>query len=165
VHLVPHAIKLEISAISAANILAVMGGVSLVGNYVMGGVADRIGNRLVFLLSFILISAALFWLMFAGELWMLYLFAVVSSLAFAGMGIGESPLVAGLFGLRFHGVIYGVVHVGFTIGAAFGPFITGYIFDLTDSYRMAFLVGAVIGIVGIILAVVLRPTKRLESRI
>lgn len=165
VHLVPHAIKLEISAISAANILAVMGGVSLVGNYIMGGIADRIGNRKVFILSFVLISAALLWLMFAGELWMLFLFAVVSSLAFAGMGIGESPLVAGLFGLRFHGVIYGVVHVGFTIGAALGPFVTGYIFDLTDSYQMAFLVGAVIGIVGIIFAIVLRPTKRLEGRI
>ena len=161
VHIVPHAIELEIPAINAANILALMGGVSILGNYIMGSVADRIGNRRVFILAFILVSAALFWLILARELWMLYLFAVVTGLALAGMGTVESPLTAGLFGLRFHGVIYGVVHVGFTIGAAVGPFVTGYMFDLTNSYYIAFLVCAAVGIVGIILAIVLRPTKRL----
>jgi MFS family permease len=165
VHVVPHAIELDISAISAANVLAVMGGVSILGNYVMGGLADKIGNRRVFLLCFVLVSASLFWLVFAGELWMLYLFAVVFAFALAGMGTSESPLVAGIFGLRFHGVIYGVVHVGFTIGAAIGPFITGHIFDLTNSYMAAFVVCAAVGIVGIILSIVLRPTERLGGRI
>ena len=161
VHIVPHAIELGIPAINAANILALMGGVSILGNYIMGSIADRIGNRWVFLLAFVLASASLFWLILARELWMLYLFAIVIGLALAGMGTVESPLVAGLFGLRFHGVIYGVVHIGFTIGAAVGPFITGYIFDLTNSYLVAFLVCAAVGIVGIILTLVLRPTKRM----
>ena len=81
------------------------------------------------------------------------------------MGAAESPLVARLFGLRSHGLIYGVIHIGFTVGAAIGPFLTAYIYDLTNSYQVAFLTCAAIGVVGIILAIVLRPIKRISDRI
>ena len=165
VHIVPHAIELEISAISAANILAVMGGVLILGNYVMGGVADRIGNRLVFLICFVLMVAALFLLMPARDLWMLYIFAVIFGFAFGGIGTVESPLVAGLFGLSSHGLIYGVIHVGFTVGASVGPFLAGYIFDETLSYQGAFWSCAGVGVLGIILSLILQPTKRLGGRI
>ncbi len=165
VHIVPHVIDLEISVITAANILALMGGVGILGNYALGTVADRIGNRHAYILCFILMSAALCWLMFARELWMLYLFAVVFGFALGGVSTIEAPLVARIFGVSSHGLIYGVVHVGFTIGAAIGPFVTGYIYDLTHSYQVAFLICAIFGIFGIILALILRPTKKLGIRI
>lgn len=165
VHIVPHAIELGISATSAANILSCRGGMSLVGNYVLGGIADRIGNKRIFIVGFIMILAALFWLVPARELWMLYLFAIIFGFAGGGMAASESPLVAGLFGLSSHGLIYGVVHLGFTAGAAAGPVVTGYIFDLTGSYQLAFLVCAAFGIAGIILAAILRPTRRPHGRI
>jgi len=165
VHIVPHAIELGISATSAATILSCRGGMSLVGNYVLGGVADRIGNRRIFIVGFIIVSAALLWLVPAGELWMLYLFALIFGFAGGGMAASESPLAAGLFGLRSHGLIYGVVHLGFTAGAAVGPVVTGYIFDLTGTYQLAFLVCAGFSIAGIILAALLRPTGRQHGRI
>lgn len=165
VHIVPHAIELGISAASAANILSCRGGMSLVGNYVLGGIADRIGNRRIFIVGFIMILAALLWLVPARELWMLYLFAMIFGFAGGGMAASESPLAAGLFGLSSHGLIYGVVHLGFTAGAAFGPVVTGYIFDLTGSYQVAFLVCAAFGIIGIMLAAILRPTRRPQGRI
>jgi MFS family permease len=165
VHIVPHAIDLNIPDVSAANILATMGGVSILGNYVLGGLADRIGNRQIFIIGCIIIAATLFWLVSVGELWMLHLFAGVFGLAFGGMGTAESPIVARLFGLSSHGLIYGIVHLGFTAGAAAGPFVTGYIFDLTGSYQTAILVCAAFGVVGLILALILRPTKRLGGKI
>jgi len=45
VHIVPHVIELGISAASAANILAVLGGVSIAGKTIMGAATDRIGTR------------------------------------------------------------------------------------------------------------------------
>ncbi len=165
VHIVPHAIELGISATSAANILAFMGGAGIFGNYVLGGLADRIGNRQIFIIGCIVMSAALFWLVPAREIWMFFLFAVVFGFAFGGMGAAESPIIARLFGLSSHGLIYGVVHLGFTVGAAGGPFVTGYIFDITGGYQMAWLVCAAFAVVGIILAALLRPTKKLGGRI
>jgi MFS family permease len=137
----------------------------LVGNYVLGGVADRIGNRQIFIVGFIMILAALLWLVPARGLWMLYLFAIIFGFAGGGMAASESPLVAGLFGLTSHGLIYGVVHLGFTAGAAVGPVVAGYIFDLTGSYQAAFLVCAAFCIAGIVLAAILRPTRRPYGRI
>ncbi|MCK4961003.1 MAG: MFS transporter, partial [Anaerolineales bacterium] len=121
VHIVPHAIELGISATSAANILATMGGGRILGNYVLGNFADRIGNRQIFIIGFILMSASLLWLVPAKEAWMLYLFAVVFGIAYGGCAVAESPLVAGLFGLSSHGLILGVLVLGFSIGAAIGP--------------------------------------------
>ena len=157
VHIVPHATDLGISAASAANILATIGGGTIVGRIVLGGAADRIGNKQAFIIGFILMSAALFWLAPATEVWMLYLFAVVFGFAHGGMGASESPLIAKLFGLSSHGLIYGVMGLAYTLGAAIGPFLAGYIFDVTGTYQAAFLVCASIAVVGFILAVVLRP--------
>jgi len=157
VHIVPHATDLGISAASAATILATIGGVATVSRVVMGSAIDRIGTRQVFIISFILISAALFWLVPAAEIWKLYLFAVVFGFAHGGMGASESPLVARLFGLSSHGLIFGVTGIGFTSGAAIGPFLAGYIFDVTGSYQVAFLVSAALGIIGLILTILLTP--------
>jgi len=84
--------------------------------------------------------------------------------AYGGSVTSQSPLVAELFGLRSHGLILGVLDVGFTIGAAIGPFLAGYIFDDTGSYQLAFLLCAGIGIVGLVLTVLIRPIKGEHSQ-
>jgi len=159
VHIVPHATDLEISAASAANILATIGGASIIGRVVLGNVADRIGNRRVFIIGFILMAAALFWVVPATEAWILYLFAVAFGFAYGGCAASESPLVAGLFGLSSHGLILGITSLGFSIGAGAGPLVAGYIFDVSQSYQMAFLVCAAIGVIGLVLTALLTPTK------
>jgi MFS family permease len=87
VHIVPHATKLGISAITAANILAINGGIGIIGNFILGGIiGDRIGNRKVFIIGLVLMAASLFWLVPAREVWMLYLFAVVFGIGLGGVG-------------------------------------------------------------------------------
>jgi len=160
VHIVPHAVELGISTISAANILATIGGASVVGKVFLGRAADRIGNRQTFIIGFILLSAALFWVLSAkGEL-ILYLFAAVFGFAFGGCVTSESPMVAELFGLSSHGQILGVIAFSFLFGGAVGPFLLGYLFDVTGTYRWGFLVCAAISSVGLILTTIL---KRRES--
>jgi MFS family permease len=160
VHLVPHAIDLGISAATAANILAASGGALVAGGIVLGMVADRIGNRQTLGICFILISAAMFWLLIARESWMFYLFAILIGAATGAGAMLEPPLVAELFGIKSHGLILGIVECSITIGAAVGPFITGYIFDVYGSYQLAFLICAAAGVVGLILSAALRPIKR-----
>lgn len=156
VHIVPHAAELGISAISAANILATIGGASVVGKVLLGRAADRIGSRQIFMIGFILMSAALFMVLPAKGGWILYLFAAVFGFAFGGCISSESPLVAELFGLSSHGLILGVIAFSFLIGGAVGPLLLGYIFDVTGSYQWGFLVCAVISFVGLILTSVLK---------
>ena len=166
VHMVPHITRLGIPEITAASVLSISGGVGVIGNFVLGGlVGDRIGNRKSFIIGLVLAIAALAWLVPAKELWMLYVFAVILGLALGSMGTSESPLAARLFGLTSHGLIYGVMGLGFTVGGALGPFIMGYIYDVTDSYRTAFLVCIALGVVGLILMAILKPTRRLGTEL
>ena len=159
VHIAPHATDLGVSAAGAANILAIIGGATIVGKVALGSAADRIGNKYIFAISFIMMSASSFWLVPATKVWMLYPFAVVFGFAWSGLATAQSPLVAGLFGLSSHGLIFGVMSLGLTIGGAVGPFLTGYIFDVTGSYQVSFLVCAAISIVGLLSTVLLTPIK------
>ncbi|MFC1995603.1 MFS transporter [Chloroflexota bacterium] len=162
VHIAPHAIALGISTVTAANVLATIGGISILGNIAFGGITDRIGNKRAYTICFFLISVVLFWLVPATEVWKLYLFAVIFGFARGGINAIESPLIANLFGLKSHGVIYGVINLSFTVGAAVGPFLAGFIFDVTGSYQIAFLVCAAIGIIAFVLTIALRPIRRPE---
>lgn len=165
VHFVPHIIELEISAIGAANILAAIGGASVLGTFVMGSAGARIGNRNIFIICLILTSAVLFWLTLARDMWMLYMIAAIFGFTFGGMSTAESPLIARLFGLRYHGLLFGIAGFSHILGGSVGPVVTGYIFDLTMNYQIAFLVCAAFGIAALILTVALRPTKKIGVRL
>lgn len=156
-HIAPHATDMGVSAAGAAGILAGIGGASIVGKVIFGYVADRIGNRAVYVIGFVLLSACLLWLIPAHEMWMLYIFVTVFGLAYGCLATAQPPLVAWLFGIRSHGLIYGVCTNGFTIGGTIGPIISGYIFDVSGSYKLAFLLLAVMGIIGLVLTLILRP--------
>jgi MFS family permease len=160
VHIVPHIIDLQISATTAAIILAVSGGMQVIGGILLGGIADKIGNRRVLVIGFVLLAVAMFWLLPIRSVRMFYLFAVVYGMGVNGGGIMEPIIVAELFGIKSHGLILGVVSFVFTIGGAVGPLVTGYLFDSTGNYQTAFLVCAILNVVAIILAALLRPIQK-----
>ena len=139
---------------------------SIVGNFVLGGyIGDRIGSRRVLFVSFILMGISQVVLVQAQDIWMLYLFAVLSGFAFGGGAVTEAPIVAKLFGLSSHGLILGFVGIGFTTGASLGPLVTGFLFDLTGAYTTPFSIGAGVAMVGLTLAFILRPRNRLDTRL
>jgi len=159
-HIVPHATDLGISAASAANILATIGGLNIVGRIGIGSVSDRATIKSTLIIGFILLAVALFWLQLARELWMFYLFASIFGFGIGGLVALESPVTAELFGLRAHGAILGTIVFGATTGGAIGSLLAGHIFDISGSYYLAFLVCAVLTIASVILASLLRPTCR-----
>jgi len=138
-HVVSHTIDLGFSPSSAAHILATVGAMSIAGRVIMGGAGDRIGNRLALIISFGFVTTGMVWLQFSQKLWMLYLFAAVYGFAHGGFYALLAPLVADYFGTRAHGVILGVVIFISTIGGAIGPVLAGYMFDVTGSYRVIFM--------------------------
>ena len=88
---------------------------------------------------------------------MFYLFAAVYGFGHGGFFALFSPIVAGLFGTRSHGAIFGIVVFSGTVGGAVGPLLMGYIFDITYSYRIGFLVLLALSIAGLLLTTSLRP--------
>jgi len=159
VHIVPHATDLGISEVMAASILSISAGVGIFGRLVIGFISDRIGSRLTLSACLSLATLGLIWLLFAQEIWMFYLYAVVQGLSFASVVTLLPVLTAELFGVKSLGVIIGaLVFVGI-IGEALGPALTGSIFDITGSYRLAFLICVVLCAAALILSLFLLRYK------
>jgi MFS family permease len=159
VHIVLHAIDLGIPPTMAATVLTAIGGLGIAGRIVMGSAGDRIGNRKVLIICYVIMTADLVWLLVVKELWMFYLFAGVFGFAYGGLGVIISPLVADLFGLRSHGAILGVTGFANQIGGAIGPVMAGAVFDTTGSYYIAFLIFIACGLVNLILSLFLTPVR------
>jgi len=91
---------------------------------------------------------------------MFYLFAVMFGFGYGGVAALAPPLVAELFGLTSHGVLLGCLMICAEGGSAIGPVVAGHIFDVTGSYNLAFLIYAIIGVTGLILVLLLKPTRK-----
>jgi len=160
VHIVAYTTDINLSATVGATIISVIGIVSVGAKIIIGGLIDKFGIRRILIIILILSTAAFLWLRFAGELWMLYLFAVVLGLNYGGLSAITSPLVARFFGLKDHGAIYGLIQLLFSIGGATGPLVAGRIFDVSGSYDWAFILCAVMGAGGVVLAIFLRAPQK-----
>jgi MFS family permease len=160
VHIVAHATDIGFSATTAALILSVIGFVSAGGKIAMGGLGDKIGNRNTVIIICTLAGLAFLWLRFAGELWMLYLFAVVFGISYGGFSSLQSPLVADLFGLRSHGAIFGSIAFFGSVGSALGSLAAGRIFDATGSYNWAFMLCVMLLITSLILTISLKTAGK-----
>ena len=156
VHIAIYATGMGISTTSAANILATMVGASAVGRIVLGMAGDRLGNKSALVICFVLMTVATFWLQVAHETWMLYFFVIVFGFSFGGLIALLVPTIAELFGLASLGALFGATICGGQIGEAIGPLLAGMIFDTTGSYRIAFLICAVLSVTGLVLSLLLR---------
>ena len=88
---------------------------------------------------------------------MFYVFAAFYGFAHGGFFAVGSPLVAGLFGTRSHGLIFGIAIFSSMIGGAIGPILAGHIFDVTMSYQIVFYILAALSIIALILTASLKP--------
>ena len=142
IHLVPHVTDIGFSSSEAAGVVSLMGGSAIAGRVPMGIASDRIGRKVTLFTCTLLMAGAMLWLTLSKDLWMLYLFTLVFGLAYGGFSTSGGALIGNVFGLRNIGAIFGILEIGFGIGAAVGPAIGGIIFDSTNSYTTAFLIGA-----------------------
>jgi MFS family permease len=159
VHMVPHATDLGVDSASAAGIMAIMGASSGIGGFAFSVIADKIGNKKVFIVATSVIFLSLIFLLFANSLFMLQAYAVLFSIALGGCCMTQSPLVASIFGLRSHGLVFGALNFGFAIGATLGSLLNGFMYDASGNYHIAFILMAVIGLAGALLAWGLKTNK------
>ena len=160
VHIVPHAIETGIPPETAAELMAVIGGSGILSKLMVGTISDRIGVKLSLAYNFILLIAALLWLQVTGSLWTLRGFAFAFGFAYGGIMTLQSLLSAELFGLSSLGLILGSVSFIYTIGSAAGPLLSGYIFDVTNSYSIAFFICTILDAMALVVVLTTLGKRR-----
>jgi MFS family permease len=142
VHIVAYAVDIGISPMDAAVILSLIGLANIPGRLLVGKLSDVMGRKALGVACNLVQFWTLVWLMWAGQLWMLYVFALCFGFMWGGSGTVITALIGDLFGTRSLGSIMGVMSAGWALGAAIGPAIGGIIFDISGNYFMAFGSGA-----------------------
>lgn len=156
-HLVPYAEGLDIPKTTAASLVSTYGAVSMSGRIVMGFLGDRLGHKRAMVICLIIAVVGMSWLQAADQLWMLYLFAAVYGFSHGGFFTLISPLIAGLFGTRSQGSLLGIVIFSGTVGGSIGMTLSGYIYDVTGSYTIAFILLLGLVIFGLINMLLIKP--------
>jgi MFS family permease len=142
-HLVPHAMDLGISSMKASTIVTSLGIAIIFGRLFVGRLSSAVSLKRAAIASSLFMTGAMLLLAGGKNSWLLYLFAAVFGLSFGGLDPPVTVLIGNVFGLSHIGIIIGVLTAGFAAGAAVGPALAGYIFDVSGKYSFAFLISAV----------------------
>ncbi|MGD9871089.1 MAG: MFS transporter [Thauera sp.] len=96
----------------------------------------------------------------------LYLFAAVMGLLWLGTVPLTSGLVGHIFGLRYMGMLYGIVFLGHQIGGFLGAWLGGRIFDVSGSYLIAWWLAIGLSVMAAALSLPVReaPLLRAQAR-
>ena len=155
-HIVPYAQDTGLGPITAASVLSTIGICSIIGRISSGVVSDRVGARMVMLVCITIEGIMMLWLIKANGPWMFYLFAAIFGISYGANIVMIPKLTSTIFGVKSMGAIYGGLSVADGIGFAIGPLLAGYIFDVTGSYDISFLMVTAGMFIAIILTFILK---------
>lgn len=129
------------SSIFSVSIFALFGVTVFLGQ-MSGFLSDRVGREKAATLASALSILALLSLLSVrdnSQPWLLYVYCICYGY---GGGLFTPTIFAGsadIFYGRYYGTVSGLLLTGMGVGAVFGPWLGGYIYDVTGSYRPAFV--------------------------
>jgi MFS family permease len=123
-------------------------------------VADIIGNRPAFVISYAITTVILVWGLVARDLWELYLFGIVFGFGWGAQAVLRHAITSEVFGLVSLAVVMAVLGIAEASASAFGAYFAGYIFDVAGSYQPTFSMGVAVSTTGILLTWLLKPKIR-----
>jgi MFS family permease len=141
VHIVAYCGDLGYGAARGAEMLSLMLGFGIVSRLVSGAICDRIGGLRTLLLGSALQGVALLLFLPFQSLVSLYVIAALFGLFQGGIVPSYAIIVREHFPAARAGAFVGAVIMCTMLGMALGGWMSGRIFDVTGSYRAAFLNG------------------------
>ena len=79
--------------------------------------------------------------------WSLYLFCAAMGFIWLGTVPLTNGLVSQVFGVKYITTLFGFVFFGHQLGAFFGVWLGGYVFDVTKSYDLIWFIGIALGVI------------------
>src|SRR5262245_14353678 len=141
VHIVAYCGDLGYGVARGAEMMSLMLGFGIISRIGSGFIADRIGGVGTLLLGSILQGVALFLYLWFDGLISLYVISALFGLFQGGIVPSYAIIVREYFSPREAGTRLGLILMATLLGMALGGWMSGLIFDLTGSYRAAFLNG------------------------
>ena len=143
IHQVAYLTDQGYTKIMAAFVFGAVGLMSSGGKVLFGVLSDRMGREKSVTWSFACSVLGIVVLLFLPSLrsasWV-YVYAVLFGISFGARGPILIAMTSDIYRGRHYGSIFGFINFGNGIGGALGPWLGGYLHDLTGSYRITFLI-------------------------
>jgi predicted MFS family arabinose efflux permease len=153
VHLVPFLVSSgRLELVGAASIASAVSLVSLGGRMFFGWLVDRVHGEGAFSVAMsctIMGFVMLLILSQSAAHWPLYAFVLVYGFAQGAGGIAIAAKTVALFHGPSLGTIFMVVNLSANLGAAFGAWCGGRLFDVSESYALTFATAIASGLLAI----------------
>ena len=163
VHIVAYCGDLGYGVARGAEMLALMLAFGIVSRIGSGFIADRFGGLATLLIGSVAQGLALAMYLFFDGLTSLYVVSALFGLFQGGLVPSYAIIVRETMPAKEAATRVGIVIMASVVGMSFGGWISGVIFDITGSYRAAFLNGLAWNALnmGIALMLLLRSRRRL----
>jgi len=162
-HLIPFVTDYDISPATAGNMLAWLGLMSLPGILIAGPLSDSIGNKIPIALTFVLRVFLFILLLKYHNLISLYIFALVFGFTLLITAPLNPILVGKLYGFSNVGLISGFITTIHHLGGGFWVYLGGWVFDRAGSYRLIFIISALIAFIAIFFTAMIKEKKHRVS--
>jgi MFS family permease len=151
------------SQFAGSMLLALLGGVSILGRLGIGALGDRLGTPILFKASVLLMAISYFlWLAAPSYPW-LVAFAAALGLGY-GFRMSLMPTVLiELFGVQHLGAVLGIFFTASGISAILGPPLAGLLVDMTGNYQWSIVFALLAGTAGFALVVPLRISAAVHA--
>lgn len=157
VHLIPYATDMGISKTAAAAAMGLVGGFTIPGRLITGFLAERLGWQRGLWIAYFAAAVSVVWLLLLKNQGMLYIFVVIYGFSHGGRVPAQVGVVGSYFGTRSLAELIGITAgVSMIIGSA-GPYIAGFLYDITGGYSIAFIIVIAAFVLDGILAIVVKP--------
>ena len=129
--------------------LGVVSLLGIPGQILLGHLSDRVGRESIWAAScagFAICFAALIALKYAPTLPLVYLMVFTQGALGYGLTSVMGAVVLEIFQGKHYGSIFGCIMLAALAGGAAGPWVTGFLHDLTGSYTAAFAIGIAVSL-------------------
>lgn len=132
--------------------LAIIALTNVAGTYVCGWLGGHRRRKYLLSTIYLVRSAAMaVFVLLPVSVWSLYAFCAVMGLVWLGTVPLTNGLVSQVFGVRYITTLFGFVFLGHQLGAFFGVWLGGYVFDATRSYQPLWAISIALGVVAALL--------------
>ena len=164
-HLPAFVVDAGMSANIGMTAVAMIGLFNIFGSFLSGWLGGLYSKKWLLAWIYVLrIVAILALLLFPLSQLTLYVFAAVMGLLWLGTVPLTSGLVGHIFGLRYVGMLYGIVFLGHQIGGFLGAWLGGRIFDVSGSYLMAWWLSIALSVMAAALSLPVREAPLLRAQ-
>ena len=152
--------QIGLNAMSAALCVPLMTLFNMFGRISFGFIYDKLKGWNSLILVLLINGISMLMLTMAHSYAYFILCIALVGFSFGGLLVVFAPMVKIIFGSKFYNRNYGLIFIGYGIGAFVGPKISASFFDATGSYVMGYIGSAILAALAIVLVLVAKKLQK-----